>query len=258
MADKIKRERPPFTILEDAILEDQRIRKHGLLVYWILCRYADNKAQCFPSIRKIAKEARLSPSTVWAAIEGLVTNGYIEKQTRSIPTKKEKTSNLYTILYTCSHTEHRVSPGEHPCSHTDKELYLSELDLLNKSNVHSKNRVTEYPNSFQSFWAAYPRKEGKKAAFRCWNTKTKQGVQEETLIHAAKNFAKAMSGREKQFVKLASSFLGPNEHWADFADDIPEAYREANKKLDPDQAEQDRLMRKAEKTMASLSEAVSA
>ncbi len=248
MADKIKRERPPFTILEDAILSDQRIRKHGLLVYWVLCKHADNQAHCFPSIRKIAKEGRMSASTVCAAIEELITNGYIEKQTRSIPGKKEKTSNLYTILYRCSHSDTPCSVDDTPCSPGGKELDPIELDSINKSNVHSKNGFTEYPNSFQTFWAAYPRKEGKKAAFRCWKSKLKQQVQEDTLIQASKNFAKAMAGQDKQFIKLASTFLGPDEHWADFCDDIPEAY----KNPDPDQAERDRLMQKAEKTMNSF------
>ncbi len=143
---ELKRERPPFTILEDSILEDQRISKHGLLVYWVLCRHADHKACCFPSIRKIAKGARISTSTVWAAVEELIKTGYIKKRTRLIPGKKEKNSNLYTILYTCSHTDTpciggrktRVSPG-------DKELYPLELDTIKNKEIAAQGAAVELP-----------------------------------------------------------------------------------------------------------------
>ena len=72
---------------------------------------------------------------------------------------------------------------------------------------------------------------------------------------AAKNYAKATKGREKQYIELASTFLGPDDHWQDFADAIPEAYQEENKKLDPNQVEKERLLQKAEKTMRSLNKA---
>ena len=150
---QLKRERPPFTIIEDAILLDKRIHKHGLLVYWVLCKHSDNEARCFPSIRKIAKEGRMSASTVWAAIEELIKNGYIEKQTRSIPGKKEKTSNLYTILYRRSHSDTPCSVGDIPCiggRHTrvspgDKELNLSELDPINQKEIAAQEAAVKLP-----------------------------------------------------------------------------------------------------------------
>lgn len=128
--DQLKRQRPPFTLLEDKILEDERISKHGLLVYWILCRHADNQAQCFPSMTRIGKQARISRSTAWEAIEELITAGYISRQKRKVPGKQEKSSNLYTILYRCSHTEHVVRPPNTGCSHTELELD----PLLTRSN----------------------------------------------------------------------------------------------------------------------------
>lgn len=120
--DQLKRQRPPFTILEDRILDDERISKHGLLVYWVLCRHADSHAQCFPSIRRIGKQTRISSSTVWEAIEELVVAGYVSRQKRTVPGKHEKVSNLYTILYTCSPTEHLVRLPNTGCSPGDTEL----------------------------------------------------------------------------------------------------------------------------------------
>ncbi len=95
---ELKRKRPPFTMIENVLIEDERISKHALIVCIVLCYHADKNAKCFPKLRKIAAEARCSRSTVQKAIDELIELGYITKQTRRKEGSKEYTSCIYTII----------------------------------------------------------------------------------------------------------------------------------------------------------------
>ena len=86
-----------FTQLSDSVIDDERVDKNTLLVYMALSRFADRKRICWPSYNTLAKKARVARSTVQAGIAKLVELGYLAKQNRSIPGKRENASNHYTI-----------------------------------------------------------------------------------------------------------------------------------------------------------------
>jgi hypothetical protein len=82
--------------------------------------------------------------------------------------------------------------------------------------------VGKYPSWFEELWAAYPRKTGKKAAYRCCRARIKQGMTEEQLIAASKNYAAGTNGREQRLIKLGATFFGRDEWCRDFVDRVPE------------------------------------
>lgn len=98
--DALHRERPPFTMIENAIIEDERVSRQALLVYWVLCKHADNKnGECWPGFTRISKIARYSRPKVISAIEELVDFGYILKECRvKDGDPKTHLRNKYTIL----------------------------------------------------------------------------------------------------------------------------------------------------------------
>lgn len=61
-------------------------------VYTALCRYADRKQECFPSIRKIAKKLKLSGRQVIRALKRLGTLGLIKT------VKRQGKVNVYILL----------------------------------------------------------------------------------------------------------------------------------------------------------------
>jgi hypothetical protein len=82
----------------------------------------------------------------------------------------------------------------------------------------------EYPPEFEELWGAYPRPVGKKAAFAKCRVKLKEGATWERLIAAAENYAKWArdNGKEQTFLKHARTFYGPQDHWEEWVEDIPE------------------------------------
>ncbi|MBA7524705.1 hypothetical protein ES705_16847 [subsurface metagenome] len=95
----IKRKRPPFTIIENAIIQDKNISKHAMMVYLVLCMHADkNGKDSYPGLKTIERESRSGHTTVIDAIKELVNAGYVIKEQRRNPKKPDGyLSNLYTI-----------------------------------------------------------------------------------------------------------------------------------------------------------------
>lgn len=94
-----------------------------------------------------------------------------------------------------------------------------------KSTNKSKSLLAQdgdgegYSEAFERFWSAYPKRLGgnsKKAAFKCWKARLREGVSADDLIKAASCYATACKAAGKtgtEYVKQASTFLGPDEHW---------------------------------------------
>lgn len=79
-----------------------------------------------------------------------------------------------------------------------------------------------YPDAFERCWAEYPRRprnENKKGGYRCWAAKRKQGVSEETLEAAARNYcrhvkAEGIDGTNR--VMMMQTFYGPDDRYEEF------------------------------------------
>ncbi len=103
--DKLKRERPPYTILGKALIEDTQLTLPDLGVYWAICYHADTEGSSFPSYATIAKEARVCRRSAVQSVKNLITCGYLKKQPRKIDGKLERASNLYTVTNVYLHVK---------------------------------------------------------------------------------------------------------------------------------------------------------
>lgn len=77
-------------------------------------------------------------------------------------------------------------------------------------NVSAKG----YSDEFEAVWSMYPRKEGKRAAFNAWRSLVRR-VDAEAVALAVKHYAEKCRHTEARFIKLGSTFFGPNDHYLD-------------------------------------------
>ena len=76
-----------------------------------------------------------------------------------------------------------------------------------------------YTDDFEAAWAEYPKREGnnpKGSAFKAWNGRLSEGHTPESMIEGVKRYARFCRAKDKvgsQFVKHASTFFGPDEHF---------------------------------------------
>lgn len=80
----------------NSIYADELLSHKAKSVYIYLRDRANKEGKCWPGIKRIASDLRLSPSTVKRALKELSDRGYIEKEYR-YRDNGSLTSNLYTV-----------------------------------------------------------------------------------------------------------------------------------------------------------------
>ncbi|QNB45859.1 hypothetical protein BR63_05735 [Thermanaerosceptrum fracticalcis] len=94
-------------------------------------------------------------------------------------------------------------------------------DIRNRNRIRNRINTVQndaYSPEFETFWSHYPRKVEKKGAYKCWNTRLKEGVSPEDMIMAAKNYAAECKRKntEEQYIKHPKTFLGPNTPFMEY------------------------------------------
>ena len=84
-----------------------------------------------------------------------------------------------------------------------------------------------YSPDFEAFWAVYPRRVDKGAAWRAWRARLREGHTPGELISAARHYAGAVEemGVELRFRKHPATFLGPSKPFAEWVSGVPEGFR---------------------------------
>lgn len=153
----------------------------------------------FPKGATIAKESGLNERTVWRSIGDLQDQGWITVETRP------GTSNLYratiptgTVSETVGHSV--IDDGAQ--SHTNSS-----------DNSSSTSSTLPFEEDFLLAYAAYPRKEGRKAAHRAYTAQRRKGAEAGQLLSACLHMATDCRGVDLKYIKLMSTFLGPDDWW---------------------------------------------
>ena len=93
----------------------------------------------------------------------------------------------------------------------------------------------EYPDEYEKIYDLYPKNNGtKKAGHSKWKARRKDGVTQDDLVEAVKNYTKMcdLTDKEMTYIKHIETFLGPKNHWEEFLDEnFDESnYRQKKKK----------------------------
>lgn len=77
-----------------------------------------------------------------------------------------------------------------------------------------------YSCAFEELWKAYPRKKEKSAAYKAYKATLNKGFSEDELMAAVKRYAEECKKeqRDSRYIKLCSTFLGPNTPFMDYLD----------------------------------------
>lgn len=92
----------------------------------------------------------------------------------------------------------------------------NEYDSDNENDIKNK-----YSCAFEALWSAYPRKKEKANAYKCYKARLADGFSEDELMTAVKRYADECKARrtEARYIKLGSTFLGPNTPFQDYLGD---------------------------------------
>jgi hypothetical protein len=93
----------PFVIMPWAVLDDENLTAHDVLVYATIARYADvNTGVAWPSRKTVADQARCDIKTVDRSVTRLVDAGFLEKHKRR---SEAGESNIYVVHEIVAHQQ---------------------------------------------------------------------------------------------------------------------------------------------------------
>jgi len=90
-----------------------------------------------------------------------------------------------------------------------------------KAKKKAASKVGEYSEPFNQFWSVYPARAGgnpKRGAHRAWLATLRRGVDADLVLAGAVRYARFCTATKKagtEYVMMAATFLGPNEHWSE-------------------------------------------
>jgi len=101
---------------------------------------------------------------------------------------------------------------------------LAPADNDNDNDIDSSKGKggEEYSQEFEIVWGLYPDRQGsnpKKAAWKSWKARLKEGIPTVHLIQAVKAYNQECNESGKagsEFVMQARTFFGPNEQWKEY------------------------------------------
>ena len=176
------------------------------LVLLMLANLADEKGFCFPSHAYLSRVTEMGERTVQRSLDRLVASGIIKKEKRF--NESGQTSNGYTLVMEGAKMTPTPRQNDTPPSVT----VTPYTDTINLKNNHKK--VDEYPEDFDVFWKAYPRRpnDNKWNAFLKWKTATNGVIKVGDLLNAALKFKVASTNTDPKFIPMCATWLNQRRY----------------------------------------------
>lgn len=147
---QVEREGWYYTIVENAPLEDLRLKKDTRLLYVYLSKYAGVSKECWPSLSTLAKVSGISRRQVINCLQELEQYGYIEKQAGEMSNKyilkhkPQKPNPEDSALNAPAPSAHDAPPLVHDM-HQGGAHGAPKIESLNNNQLNYNNSSSQIP-----------------------------------------------------------------------------------------------------------------
>lgn len=201
--------------------QQQGISQGEKMVLLALADFSHPDGTCWPKQSTVAEMALCGERSVRRHLLSLESQGLISRARRSTVDGRQSDAYLLEIPEdahgaTGQFGRLRNRPTETPQPDSSGRLAQSVVTTNEPSAIEpqAKTPPTVYSAQFLSFWAAYPNKVDKGAAFPAWKARIKAGADPDRIIAGAVTYAKdcQVLGTEKRFIKHPKTWLNA-EAW---------------------------------------------
>lgn len=178
------------------------------LVLLMLANYADDEHSAFPSYAHLADLCECTERTVKRAIKELQDQGLLEVQRRFKDGRQ--TANRYVIQVGSLGVTNMPPSGvtNMTPSGVTKTTPYTVTRIQSEGNNNHRPAKGDYPESFQTWWRSYPRRDGSKAkAYDLWRKAVDSKVTDQALLDATERFARQCKNKDKKFIPHATTWL---------------------------------------------------
>jgi len=181
---------------------------------------ADGK-DCYPTTKRIAEETGLSERSVCTHLKKATETGWL------FAFRKGDSGQAWSRHQYRPNVPKGTEPPSAPLAEGTEPHDIKALNVVQSSSSVSSSipsraipkKNGSYPVEFETIWSLYPKRTGansKRAAFRAWQARLKAGVPQEEILNGVRRYAGYCDDRGNagtSYVKMAATFLGPDEWW---------------------------------------------
>ena len=207
-----------YAIIPANVRYDERLNAHAKLLYGEITALCNEKGYCWATNEYFAELYKVSTKSITRWINSLEQNGYI-KRTMSYKEGTREILRRYLSLVG-QQAQLPIDKNVHTYRQNcpvpiDKNVPENNTVFNNTLNNTSNNK---YMCVFESLWSLYPRKKEKAKAYKCYQARLKEGYSSDEMLQAVKAYAAECKKNnvEDKFIKLCSTFLGPNIPFTDY------------------------------------------
>lgn len=213
-----------FTLVSNTLMRDPDLTDRAKAVYLYM---RSHRTGWQLNTSTIAEALGRSRNTIMSAINDLIEAGYVERVQGRIGDGKFGTVEyIVHSVARCANSEQRGDGAQElntDCSNFEQggaqilNTDCSNIEPVKKTRNNTREKTREnttasaYPDEFEEFWRAYPKRTGKKAALRRWREAVK--VTDPALIAAkAAEYARSVVSTEKRYIKNPEGWLSAGRY----------------------------------------------
>ena len=219
-----------IAIIPAVVRYDKDLKPSEKLLFGEISALMDAKGFCWASNKYFAELYDVAIETVSRWITHLVKKGYVKS--KIVYAEDGKTvlqRKLWAMLPVLDEDEDPIDEKIKGIDEKIKtpldEKIKTPIDEKVKENVTS-NELTRVnskenikrnsePDEFEELWKLYPRKEGKKDAYKAYKKAIKEGTTNEQIRQGIENYKAWLKAKnETTYIKQGSTFFN-GEHWND-------------------------------------------
>ena len=219
-----------IAIIPAIVRYDKDLKPNEKLLFGEISALMDAKGFCWASNKYFAELYDVAVETVSRWITHLVKKGYVKS--KIIYAEDGKTvlqRKLWAVLPILDECEdpidEKIKGIDEKIKTPIDEKIKTPIDEKVKENVTS-NELTRVnnkenikrnsePDEFEELWKLYPRKEGKKDAYKAYKKAIKEGTTNEQIRQGIENYKAWLKAKnETTYIKQGSTFFN-GEHWND-------------------------------------------
>lgn len=231
-----------FAKVPEEIFLDDRLDVYSKMIMSTLYLHADSSGKAFPSINTITRLSGMAKGTVTRRLSQLEKLGYLTRHkrkdkagdydrtlyilgrglsTRETTLSTRETGVVYPVDKGCLPERQGVvyqvgtnipieQTNKHTKEHKNPSSQSPVLEPKPRRNVHGETVKA----AFEEFWAVYPKRQGKKAAFEVFSGLFPAALGADRLNQRLQNiggqavlYADSVQGTEARYVKNAVNWL---------------------------------------------------
>ena len=194
--------------LERAYGDDALQASDLRVLFQILRRLNTESGSCYPSLSRLASDARVNRTSVVRSIRRLEERRYIERTSGSVHAPNEYRMAECAVTLKCTDAP----------SYTSAPKVGAPTHLTLGAPTHPKPVELNQPNEpdcpFDRFWRAYPRQDARKKAAEAWERLQLDPLVETILADVGARCAAPDQWQDRKFIPLPATYLD-GARWQD-------------------------------------------